>query len=277
MSRLEMPRLGQGTWYLGDSQQTRQREIDALRAGIEAGAVMIDTAEMYGEGRSELLVGEAIRPYDRENLFLVSKAYPHHGDVRGLSRSCEKSLSRLGTDYLDLYLLHWRGAVPLEETIEGMEQLRQRGMIRAWGVSNFDTDDMQELLALPGGDACAVDQVLYHLGSRGAEYSLFPLLRQHGVLPMAYCPLAQGGALRQGILDSPSVREVAQRHGASPAQILLAFALSWPEMRAVPKASSRFHAQENAAALQITLTGEDRALLDRAYPAPDHKTYLDII
>ena len=172
----QVPALGQGTWYLGEQPAVRARELAALRTGIEHGMTLLDTAEMYGGGRSEELVGEAIRPYDREKLFLVSKVYPHNAGRPEIFRSCENSLRRLGTEYLDLYLLHWRGSVPFAETAECMEELVRKGRIRRWGVSNLDTDDMEELWGVPGGAQCQVDQVLYHLGSRGVEYDLLPWL-----------------------------------------------------------------------------------------------------
>ena len=192
---VQVPALGQGTWYLGDSTETYAREVEALRAGIEVGMTLIDTAENYGDGRSERLVGEAIRPYDRAQLFLVSKVMPSNAYGTRLMASLERSLSHLGTDYLDLYLYHWRGERPLAEMVAAMEEARASGKIRAWGVSNLDTADMEELWAVDGGTNCAVNQVLYHMGSRGIDYSLLPWMRAHGVALMAYCPLAQVGRL----------------------------------------------------------------------------------
>lgn len=204
-----VPRLGQGTWYLGEGRSPRKQELAALRAGMEAGMTLIDTAERYGEGRSEKLVGEAIAPYDREKLFLVSKVYPWNAGEDQIFRSCENTLRRLKTDYLDMYLLHWRGSVPLEETAECMEDLMRRGLIRQWGVSNLDKEDMEELWESSAGQNCRTDQCLYHLGSRGVETVLLPWLRQHNVSLMAYCPLAQSGTLQNQLLPVTRIRFAA--------------------------------------------------------------------
>lgn len=269
--------IGQGTWYLGENPGTRKAEIEALQAGMEAGMNLLDTAEMYGEGAAETLVGQAIRGRDREKLFLVSKVYPFHAGRRDIFTSCENSLRRMGTDYLDLYLLHWRGRVPLAETVACMEELKAQGKIRAWGVSNLDTADMEELFRVPGGTACATDQVLYHLGSRGIEYDLLPLLRRHKMPVMAYCPLAQAGRLRRGLMAAPAVQQAAQNHGATPAQILLAFLRAQPGVVPIPRSGSAIHTRQNAAAAEIRLTETELAALDRAFPAPARKTPLDIV
>lgn len=271
-----MPRLGQGTWRMAESRFSRGDEIAALRAGIDAGVTLIDTAEMYADGRAEILVGEAIRGYDRDSLYIVSKVYPHNAGGQRLIAHCEGSLARLGVDALDLYLLHWRGSIPLEDTIEGMEGLVRSGKIRRWGVSNFDTPDMESLLAQPGGSACAANQVLYHLGSRGIEYSLLPWLRDHQIPTMAYCPLAQAGTLRSGLLESQAVRAVARKHSITPAQVLLGFVLAQPDVVAIPKAGTVRHALENAAMADILLDAEDLRTLDAAFPAPGRKVPLDI-
>ena len=223
------------SWFLGESAATHDEELAALRAGLDAGVTLIDTAEMYGSGAAERLVGEAIRGYDRESLFLVSKVYPHNAGDPEIFESVEASLERLGTDYLDLYLLHWRGAVPLAETVECMEQLVGDGLIRHWGVSNFNVTDMAELLAVEGGENCLADQCLYHLGSRGVEYSLLPFLGRHRIFFMAYSPLAQSGGLREGILQDAAVVDVARRHGIQPIPGS-PFLLSFPGRR-------RFHSQ----------------------------------
>lgn len=193
----EVPLIGQGTWHMGEKASLRQKEVRALQLGLELGMTLVDTAEMYAEGGAEEIVGEAIRGR-RDDVYLVSKAYPHHADRQGLAQACEASLTRMGTEYVDMYLLHWRGNIPLEETIQGMEKLREQGKIRNWGVSNLDKSDMEELWSLSGGEACAVNQVLYHAASRGIEYDLLPWSRTHGVPVMAYCPIAQGGRLRRG-------------------------------------------------------------------------------
>lgn len=272
----EVPALGLGTWYLGDDAGRRAREIAALRTGIEKGMTLIDTAEMYGGGRSERLVGEAIKGTERGRLFIVSKVLPNNAGRRGIFRSCEESLQRLGTDYLDLYLLHWRGSVPLAETVECMEKLERDGLIRGWGVSNFDTDDMEELRRVKGGDGCLVNQVLYHAASRGIEYSLLPQMRERGVALMAYCPLAQGGSLRRGLFRSRALNDIAVRRGATVAQILLAWAIRGGNTVAIPRSSSPEHTAENAGADAIELTAEELAAIDREFAPPRRKEPLDI-
>lgn len=273
---VEVPALGLGTWYLGDDAGRRAREIAALRTGIEKGMTLIDTAEMYGGGRSERLVGEAIKGTERARLFIVSKVLPNNAGRRGIFRSCEESLQRLGTDYLDLYLLHWRGSVPLAETVECMEKLERDGLIRGWGVSNFDTDDMEELRRVKGGDGCLVNQVLYHAASRGIEYSLLPQMRERGVALMAYCPLAQGGSLRRGLFRSRALNDIAARRGATVAQILLAWAIRGGNTVAIPRSSSPEHTAENAGADAIELTAEELAAIDREFAPPRRKEPLDI-
>ena len=267
--------IGQGTWYLGNRPDTFQQELSALRAGIDRGMTLLDTAEMYGEGAAERLLGQAIRGYDREKLYLVSKVYPHNAGRKNIFHSCRQSLKRLDTDYLDLYLLHWRGSVPLAETAACMEELKEDGLIRAWGVSNLDLDDMDELAAVPGGENCVTDQVLYHLGSRGIEFDLLPALQERDISVMAYCPLAQGGSLRRGLLESPAVADTARAHDASPAQVLLAFLLARPGVVPIPRSSKAAHALDNAGAADIRLTKEDLARLDAAFPAPTCRVPLD--
>lgn len=272
-----MPKLGMGTWCLGDYRSERDKEIDALRAGLDAGIKMIDTAEMYGEGKSEKLVGEALRGYRRENLFLVSKVYPHNAGRARIYRSLEGSLKRLGTDYLDLYLLHWRGSVPLGETVECMEELVRSGKIRHWGVSNFDTSDMEELFQEESGVNCAVNQVLYHLGSRGIEYDLMPWLGERGIPVMAYCPLAQAGALRKEIMENQVLRETASRYGITVMQLLLAFVMQQEGVAAIPRSGSREHVLENVEAGNVVLEPQDLQRISAQYPPPDRKQPLDIV
>lgn len=272
-----VPAIGQGTWYLGEDPRREKEEIGAIRAGIEAGMTLIDTAEMYGSGRSEILVGKAIRGYDRKKLFLVSKVLPHNAGEEHIFQSCRASLERLGTDYLDLYLLHWRGDIPFEETILCMEELMRRGWIRRWGVSNMDREDMEEIWHTPGGAECMTDQVLYHLASRGIEYDLLPALRAHHTPVMAYCPLAQQGALACGLWNDPVLVEIAKAHGASPAEILLAFAIRGGDVIAIPRSGKAAHARENGAAAEIVLSPEEFRLLDARFPAPSEKTALDIV
>ena len=274
-----LPPLGQGGWNIGDDPSRADEEIAALRLGLELGLTLIDTAEMYGEGRSEMLIGRAVKGMPRETFQIVSKVYPHNAGRGQLRQSCEHSLRRLGLDELDLYLLHWRGSVPLEETAEGMETLVRAGKIRAWGVSNFDTADMEELRCVSGGDRCAANQVLYHLGSRGIEYDLLPWLEAHGVAAMAYCPLAQGGRLArmgQDLRADPALLRVAERYGATVPQILLAFVLRRPNVTAIPKAGREAHVRDNARARELDIAPEDWAELDAVFWPPACKMHLDI-
>ncbi|HKS32568.1 MAG TPA: aldo/keto reductase [Enterobacteriaceae bacterium] len=273
---IALPAIGQGTWYMGESAGQRRAEVAALRAGIDLGLRLVDTAEMYADGGAEEVVGEALQGI-RDKAFLVSKVYPWNAGGKKAIAACEASLRRLKTDYLDLYLLHWRGGYSLAETVEVMESLVDQGKIRRWGVSNLDYDDMQELMQVAGGDACATNQVLYHLASRGIEYSLLPWCQQQNMPVMAYCPLAQAGRLRSGLLNNDVVNKIAYAHRASAAQILLAWVISHQGVMAIPKASSHQHVEENAAALAITLSAEERASLDAAFPAPNRKTPLDVV
>lgn len=272
----ELGNLGIGTWYMGDSQRAREEEIKSIRYAIDNGVTTIDTAEMYGNGRSELLVGEAIKGYDREKLFIISKVLPSNAGRGRIFQACEKTLERLGTDYLDLYLLHWRGMIPFEETIECMEELVRRGKIRRWGVSNMDIDDMEEIVNLSEGENCRVNQVLYHLGSRGIEYSLKPFTDRSNIATIAYCPLAQGGRLRGQLLESETVKKIAAKHKITPMQVLLCFVLSQNNMLAIPKASKLEHMKQNIECLKIKLDNDDLRALDKAFPAPVRKIPLDI-
>lgn len=274
---VQVPAIGQGTWFLGERKRSAAQEMEALASGIESGMSLIDSAEMYGDGKAEQLVGKVIRELDRSKLFLVSKVYPHHAGKPDIFKSCENSLRRMGTDYLDLYLLHWRGRVPLEETIACMEQLKKEGKIRRWGVSNFDTGDMQELWRIPGGQNCAVNQVLYHVASRGIEYDLLPWMREHHMPVMAYCPLAQGGALRHGLYESPVLKEIANNHHATISQVLLAFTIRNGDVIAIPRSARKVHTLENAQAGYLVLSGAELLQMDRAFPPPKKKISLDIV
>jgi diketogulonate reductase-like aldo/keto reductase len=267
----QVPALGQGTWRMGERADRRRAEIAALQAGFEMGLTLVDTAEMYGEGRTESLVAEALKGY-RRDVFVVSKAYPHHADMRSLQKACEASLKRLGTDALDLYLLHWRGSIPLEETVRGFESLVEAGKIRRWGVSNLDTGDMQELLALAGGGACATNQVLYNLVRRGPEFDLFPFLEEKGISVMAYSPIEQGA-----LPSPPALQAIAGKHGVEPAQIALAWVMRRPGVVAIPKAGTRAHVEQNRRALDVVLDAEDLATLDKAVPPPRRKRPLEMI
>lgn len=272
-----IPAIGQGTWFLGERRDFRKQEAEALCAGIDAGMTLIDTAEMYGEGKAEELVGEVIRGYDRADIFLVSKVYPHNAGRRNIFQSCMASLKRMGTDYLDLYLLHWRGGIPLAETVACMEQLKEEGKIRRWGVSNFDTSDMEELWRVPGGKNCAMNQVLYHVASRGIEFDLLPWMRQHGIPVMAYCPLAQAGDLKRGLYGNPVLNRIAKNHGATVSQVLLAFVIREGDVIAIPRTGKAEHAVENASGSEIVLTQEELAAIGREFPAPKRKVYLDMV
>ena len=271
-----MPRMGQGTWKMGEDPARRAEEKTPHREGIAHEMTMIDTAEMYGEGLSESLVGEAIRPLDRQSVYLVSKVYPHNAGKSRIFRSAENSLKRMGVPYMDLYLLHWRGGVMLSETVTCMEELKKSGLIKSWGVSNFDTSDMKELFSIPGGGNCAVNQVLYHLGSRGIEFELLPWLKAHNVPVMAYCPLAQESLLKPELFKSRAVNEVAKKYGVTPAQVLLGFILRDEALIPIPKAGSKQHVRENAAMLHIPLDDDDIRLLNEVFPAPHYKTPLDV-
>ena len=268
-------RLGQGTWHLAE-RGDRKSEIATLRRGLELGLNLVDTAEMYASGRSESLLGEAIHTFPREDIFVVSKVYPHNAGRNAIFATCDATLSRLGTQYLDLYLLHWRGHIPLAETAACMEELVKNGKIRHWGVSNLDTDDMQQLAAVPGGTNCATDQVLYHVGCRSPEFDLFPWLKAHGMTAMAYCPLAQFGALDRGVIRSRTLAGIADKHGASLAQVMLACILRSENLIPIPKASTPAHVEDNARALALTLDAEDLAQIERDFPAPRRKVPLEI-
>ena len=257
-----VPAFGQGTWMMGEDAAKRQAELATLRRGIELGATLIDTAEMYGDGKAEELVGRAIAGC-RDDIFLVSKVYPHNASRRGAVAACERSLKRLATDRLDLYLLHWRGSVPLEETLDAFAKLRDAGKIRHYGVSNLDLAGMQELSALPGGADVQTDQVLYNLTRRGIEWDLLPWLRTREIAVMAYSPIEQGRLLRnRGLVD------FARQLGATPAQIALAWLLRNDNVIVIPKASNPARLEENLAALELTLTPEQLAEIDRIFPPP---------
>jgi diketogulonate reductase-like aldo/keto reductase len=268
-----VPALGQGSANLGQERHPETEEEDALRTGLSLGMTLIDTAEMYGSGAAEILVGEAINGR-REEVFLVTKVLPQNATARGTVSACESSLKRLKTDRVDLYLLHWRGAVALEETLSGFESLLRAGKIRYWGVSNFDVTDLEELVCLTGGANVATDQVLYNLTRRGVEHDLLPWCRARPRrLPvMAYSPIEQGR-----LLGHPAVRAVADRHAATPTQIALAWVLRAEDVIAIPRTGKVAHTRENRAALDIHLTRQDLAELDRAFPPPTRKRPLEML
>ncbi|EHI97576.1 aldo/keto reductase [Clostridium sp. DL-VIII] len=268
--------LGQGTWFMGESQSKRDSEIKALKLGLELGMNFIDTAEMYGNGLSEELISHVIDGC-RKDVFLVSKVYPHNAGRNSIVEACENSLRRLKTDYLDLYLLHWRGRIPFEETIEGMELLKKQGKILRWGVSNLDKDDMEELFHKSNGENCAVNEVLYHIGSRGIEFDLLPWQRNNNIPTIAYCPLAQGGSLERNILRDDTLNEIAKEHNVKPLQIALAWTIRENDIISIPKAASVEHVIENAKAASIILSPSDIARLDKIFKKPSRKMPLDIV
>jgi diketogulonate reductase-like aldo/keto reductase len=259
---------------MAEDPAKRKTEIAALRLGLDLGITLIDTAEMYGEGAAEELIGEVIAGR-RSEVFLVSKVYPHNATRHGAIQACERSLRRLRTDYLDCYLLHWRGSVPLIETIEAFQTLRQAGKILDYGVSNLDVDDMEEAFALPGGDEIVTDQVLYNLVHRGIEWDLLPWCRERGLPIMAYSPIGHSGGEKKEILKNAVVKSIAARHHATPAQIALAW-LAQRDVVAIPKASSLEHVRENRGALDLKLTNKDFLELDKAFPPPTEKIPLEM-
>jgi len=263
-----VPVIGQGTWHMGEDRQQRQAEVAALRQGIELGMTLIDTAEMYAEGGAEEVVGQAIAG-QRDNVFVVSKVYPHNASRKGIPAACERSLKRLGTDFIDLYLLHWPGQYPLEETVEAFERLREAGKIGRWGVSNFDVDDLQELAS----PACATNQVLYNPEERGVEFDLLPWMQSRHMPLMAYCPIGQG----RHLLNHPALREVAARHDATTAQVCLAWVLRQDGLIAIPKAVDPTHVRLNAAASKLALNADDLLTLEQAWPAPKRKQQLAMV
>ncbi|OJA77718.1 aldo/keto reductase [Burkholderia ubonensis] len=266
-----IPKLGQGTWEMGERASRRAGEIAALREGIALGMTLIDTAEMYGDGATEELVGDALDGL-RDDVFLVSKAYPHHASRRGVVAACEASLKRLRTDRIDLYLLHWRGSVPLEETVEGFDALRRAGKIRHWGVSNFDTADMQALVDEAGGAACATNQILYNIARRGPEFDLLPWLAARRIPAMAYSPVDHARLPKHSPLD-----EIARVRGVSVTRVALAWVLAQPGVFAIPKAARIEHVRDNRAALDLVLSDDERAQLDAYFRPPRSKRALEML
>ncbi|MDX8458725.1 aldo/keto reductase [Mesorhizobium humile] len=266
-----VPVLGQGTWKMGEDRRRRADEVAALKLGLDLGITLIDTAEMYASGGAEEVVAEAIAGR-RDETFLVSKVLPSNASRAGVKRACENSLKRLATDRIDLYLLHWPGSVPLSETVEAFEALTAEGKIRHWGVSNFDTDEMEDLVGLRNGGNVQTNQVLYNLSRRGPDFDLAPWCAERGIPLMAYSPVEQGALARDAKLEV-----VAARHNATAAQIALAWVMAQDGVIAIPKAGRQEHVRQNAAALDIELTAEDLAELDRAFPPPTRKRGLEMI
>src|SRR5688572_16220457 len=260
-----IPALGVGTWRMGENASRRRDEVAVLKLAIDLGVTLIDTAEMYGEGGAEIVVGEAVAGR-RDEVFIVSKVYPHNASARLMPQALDRSLKRLGTDRVDLYLLHWRGSHPLAETVATFEQLKEQGKIRHWGVSNFDVSDVTELTALPQGGNCAANQVLYSLEKRGVEWQLLPDSQEAEIALMAYCPLGQGR-----LIGERALAPIARKHAATPAAIALAWLLHRPGVIAIPKTSHAEHMRENAKAADLLLDAEDLAALDRAFPPPKRK------
>lgn len=269
--------VGMGTWHMGDDPAKEKAEIDALQAGIKAGAAVIDTAEMYGEGNAETLVGKAIQPFTRGDLYLISKVYPWNASADELPKALDRSLARLGTDYLDLYLLHWRGDVPLAETVDALEAAKASGKIRAWGVSNFDVADMEELLRLENGDQCAANQVLYNLGARGIEYDLLPWRAEAEIPVIAYSPIAQGDRLGHHFKNDEVLKELAEAKGCTIFQLLLAWTLRQPHVLAIPQTSDSLHMLQNIEACKIVFSQSELAAIDARFPAPTKKQPLAMI
>lgn len=266
-----VPALGMGTWTMGEKAGAARSEVDALRAGLDLGMTLVDTAEMYAEGGAEKIVARAVAGR-RDEVFVVSKVYPHHASAAGTVAACERSLARLRTDRLDLYLLHWRGAHPLAETVDAFERLRAQGKILRWGVSNFDVDDMRELLALPSGARCATNQVLYNIGERGIEWELRGLCHRHGIPLMAYSPFGQGPLLRERKLS-----KLAAAHAMTPAQLAIAWLLARDGVIAIPQSSNRAHVTECRAAADVRLSPQLLAEVDAAYPPPTRATPLAML
>ena len=266
-----VPALGLGTWHMGDDRRRAQAEEAAVRLGIELGMTLIDTAEMYGSGGAEEIVGRAAKG-KRDQLFIVSKVLPYNASQKGVVEACERSLKRLQTDHVDLYLLHWRGSVPLPETLAGFARLQRDGKIRHHGVSNFSSDDLRQWVALTGGDSVAANQILYNLQHRGPEWDVIPWCRERRIAIMAYTPLGQGS-----FLANRALAEIAARHAATPAQVALAWLLRQDGMIVIPKATQLQHARDNRGAIDVRLTDADLAALDRAFPPPKGKTPLGML
>ena len=271
-----MPVLGQGTWRMGEDRSRRATEIAALRLGLDLGMNLIDTAEMYGEGGAEEVVAEAIAGR-RDEVFIVSKVYPHNATLRGAVEACERSLRRLKTDYIDVYLLHWREDVPLEETLEAFQLLREQGSIVDYGVSNFDVSDMEEAFASPGGDEIATNQVLYNLLHRGIEWDLIPWSRERRIPVMAYSPVGHNATEQKRLFGNRTIRAIAERHNATAAQVALAWFFRHPDMVVIPKSSRADHLRENRAAYDLQLTERDHEELDQAFPPPKRKIALETL
>lgn len=277
-SNNKIPKFGIGTWGIGENESKREKEIKSIIFSLKNDVKLIDTAEMYGNGAAEKIVGEALKhvKIKREDIFITSKVYPHNAGKDKIFNSLESSLKRLNLDYLNLYLLHWRGRIPLSETIECMEKAKSEGLIKDWGVSNFDTNDMKELENIKDGDKCVVNQVLYHLGSRGIDFDLAPYMKDKNIALMAYSPLAQAGILHKNILDNAVLMKIAEKYNASASQIALSFIINTANYIAIPKSVSKSHILENINSQNIILDDEDIELINKEFPKPNKKMPLDI-
>ncbi|MFD1413395.1 aldo/keto reductase [Oceanobacillus jeddahense] len=268
--------IGLGTMNMGDKAETFDREVEAIRTGIDHGAQLIDTAEMYGDGNAETLVGSAIKPYLRENVFLLSKVLPANASKKDLPISLDNSLKRLETDYLDLYLLHWKEDVPLEETIEALEKAKNQGKIKAWGVSNLDVDDLEQVLDLPGGENCKANQVRYNIANRGIEFDLMPMMEKHDMPVIAYSPIDRGDSFGADLTKQQVLKDIADKHDADVFQILLAWSIRNDQTIAIPQSSNPEHVLNNLKAADISLTEQDLEQIDKVYPKPVSKQPLTL-
>ncbi|MBU7556110.1 aldo/keto reductase [Weissella paramesenteroides] len=277
LAGVEVPAIGIGTWHMGEDPSQVQREINAIRSGLDAGARLIDTAEMYGSGKSETLVGKALAPYQRDEIYLVSKVLPNNASQAKLARHLDETLHRLKTDYLDLYLYHWRGSAPLAETIAELDRMKQIGKIKAWGVSNFDVADMEELWELPAGKYAAVNEDLYNIEERGIEYDLLPWQDEHQVPLIAYSPVGgKQNELGTSMLTNQVVRKIADQHDVTPYVLLLAWIIRNGQTIAIPQTNNPEHATANMQATKLELTPAELKRLDQEYPKPNHKVPLAI-
>lgn len=272
-----LPAVGLGTWHMGDDPVKHATEVEALQAGIKAGAQVIDTAEMYGNGRAERLVAEAIKPFNRKDLFIIDKVLPQNASRAQLEKSLDRSLKNVGIDYFDLYLLHWRGQVPLAETVAELERVKQAGKIRAWGVSNFDVADLKELYALPNGDNCTANEDLYNLDRRGIEYDLLAWQKNQGLPLIAYSPVAQGDTLSGRLTTDPTLQKLAARHHATVYQIMLAWTIRCGNTLTIPQTGNPEHARQNVAAGELEFSDAELLELERAFPSPRQKQPLATI
>lgn len=277
LGQTTVPAIGVGTWNIGEEPAKHGEEVKAIQTAIDAGATVIDTAEMYGQGRSEKLISEAIKPFDRSKLYLIDKVLPQNASHQRLEKSLDRSLKLMQTDYFDLYLLHWRGGIPLAETVDELVKMQTKGKIRHWGVSNFDVADLEELWALPHGRKCVANEDLYNLDRRGIEYDLLPLMRDNDLPLIAYSPLSQGDRLSGNLAVNPLLKELAANHQATVYQIMLAWVIRDQHTLAIPKAASPVHARENVEALNITFSHDELAALTKAFPKPTHKEPLSVI